>query len=42
MDEKEKNVFIDDSVDIGKEPIPHTNAEAQAFHEELMKKYKNK
>ena len=39
---KNKTVtFIDDSVDIGKEPLP-INKEAKKVHDELMKKYKKK
>lgn len=39
---EDKNVYMDDSVDIGKEPLELDNAEAQAFHEEIMKMYKRK
>lgn len=35
-------IFIDDSVDIGKEPLPINNKEAKKVHDELMKKYKKK
>ena len=40
--EKKEIVLIDDSVDIGKHPLPIGNPEAQKLHEELMKKYKVK
>lgn len=40
--EKKEMVFLDDSVDIGKKPLPIDNPEAQKLHEELMKKYKVK
>lgn len=41
MEDNKKIVFLDDSVDIGKEPLP-LDEEAQKVHDELMKKYKVK
>lgn len=41
MDKDKKTVYIDDSVEIGKEPLPINDEETQRTHDELMKKYKN-
>lgn len=35
-------IYIDDSVDIGKKPLPIKNEAAQKIHDEVMKKYKKK
>lgn len=40
---KEKLIdFIDDSVDIGKEPLPITDPKIKEIHDKLMNEYKNK
>ena len=36
---KDYEEYLDDSVDIGKEPLPIENPEAQKLHDELLKKY---
>lgn len=46
MPDKKKDekviLFFDDTVDIGKEPLPMKNPEHERIFEELMKKYKVK
>ena len=40
---KEKLIdFIDDSVDIGKEPLPITDPKIKEIHDKLMNEYKRK
>ena len=38
--ENEGNIIMDDSIDIGKEPLP-MDEKAQKIYEEAMKKIKN-
>ena len=42
--EKNEGIFmeLDDTVDIGKEPVIAKNENEQKFHDELIAKYKNK
>jgi hypothetical protein len=32
-------LIIDDSIDVGKDPLPIDNPEAQRIHDEFLKKY---
>ena len=36
---KDVEEYMDDSVDIGKDPLPIENAEAQKVHDELLKEF---
>ena len=38
--ERKKILWLDDSKDIGKKPLPIDNPEAKKVYERLMKKYK--
>ena len=42
MDDDSKIVLIDDTVDIGKEPLPINDAKTQEVFDKLLEKYKNK
>lgn len=39
--EEKKILWLDDSKDIGKKPLPIDNPEAWKVYEKLMEKYKN-
>lgn len=39
--EEKKILWLDDSKDIGKKPLPIDNPEARKVYEKLMEKYKN-
>jgi hypothetical protein len=42
MEGDNRILVFDDSIDIGKEPLPIDNPDAKKAHDELMKKYKPK
>lgn len=42
MDKAKNKYVFDDSIDIGKKPLPIGNPEAKKAHDELIKKYKQK
>ena len=42
MKNSKEILFIDDSKDIGKTPLPIGNPDAQKVHDRLMEKYKKK
>lgn len=42
MSSDDRILFIDDTVDIGKEPLPLDDPELKRIHDELLKKYGTK
>ena len=39
---KKEIIMIDDSIDVGKHPLPKTDPKAQRIHDEFIKKYGKK
>ncbi len=35
--ENDYHLEVDDTLDVGKEPKPHTDSQAQKFHDDIMK-----
>lgn len=42
MDEEKTIIFFDDSIDIGKEPLPVTDPELKKLHEKIFEELKEK